>query len=265
MIRWGNQVDADRQQVFFVSSEDGRFLFLQGVTQPIIDDTNYAAFIGLPPNLDCLRNLPVNKRQPYVYARGLIVQDIIKIDYQGNPEYTARDCGRWQADRQYIHGYDAVALGYFTDRVWWGGCLWQAAVAQPTMGMEPRYNNPDWACLLGGKNMSMEIISTAGDSFPAGKPWQTTLVASLWNAEMLITENEIGRNNITWQRISDDTQGDIAWNIQHATGTQGLELLLDSLVDYPGAWVAGSMVSFQCDIYLPEYNDSFSAQYSILM
>ena len=265
LIRWGNQADPDRQQVFFVSSEDGRFLFLQGVTQPIVEDTNYSAFIGLPPDLDCLRNLPVNRRQPYLYARGLIVQDIIRIDYLGNPEYTARDCGRWQSDRQYIHGYDETAKGYFTDRVWWGGCLWQAAVSLPTVGREPRYNNADWVCLLGGMNMSVDIVSTAGDSFPAGKPWQTTLIASLWNAEMEITEQEIGRNNITWQRISDDTQADIAWNIQHSTGTQGLELSLDSTVDYPGVWQAGSKVSFQCDIRLPEYNETFSAQYSILM
>ncbi len=263
MIRWGNQVDKDRQQVFFISSEDGRFLFLQGVTKPIIEDSNYSAFIGLPPDLACLRDLPINKRQPYIYARGLIVQDIIKIDYLGNPEYTTRDCGTWQSDHQYIHGYDEVAQGYFTDRVWWGGCFWQAAVAQPTIGREPRYNNPDWACLLGGSNMTMEIISTAGDTFPAGKPWQTTLVASLWNAEMLLTEAEIGRNHISWQRISDDVQGDIAWNIQHATGTQGLRLDVDSTVDYPGVWQAGSQISFQCDIFIPEQNETYSSEYSV--
>ena len=265
MVRWGNQIDPDRQQVFFVSSEDGRFLFLQGVTKPIIDDTNYSAFIGLPPDMDFLRNLPVNKRRPYVYAQGLIVQDIIKVDYLGNPEYTARDCGTWDSTRQYIHGYDEVAQGYFSDRVWWGGCLWQAAVAKPTIGKEPRFNNADWVCLLGGKNMSMEILSTAGDSFPAGKPWQTTLVASLWNAELQIAEREIGRNNIRWERISNDTQGDVAWGLQHAQGTVGFELSLDSTVDYPGTWEAGSKVSFKCTVYITEQNDSYSAMYSILM
>ena len=40
IIRWGNPIDPDRQQVFFVSSKDGRFLFLQGVTQPILTDGN---------------------------------------------------------------------------------------------------------------------------------------------------------------------------------------------------------------------------------
>lgn len=265
LVRWGNQVDADRQQVWFISSEDGRFLFLQGVTQPILTDGNYSAFFGVPPQLDLLDGLPLNARQPYLFARGLIVQDIIKIDYNGNPEYTARDCGIWQADRQYIHGYDETAKGYFSDRVWWGGCLWQAALPLPTIGNEPRYNNADWVCLLGGKNFSMDIVSTEGDSFPAGAPWQTTLVVSLWNAEMQISESEIGRNNITWQRVSTDSDADNAWNIQHGTGTVGLSLSLDSTVDFPGAWQRGSQVSFICTVTLPETNDSYSTSYSILM
>ena len=265
VIRWGNQLDETRQQTFFISSEDGRFLFLQGVTQPILTDGNYAAFFGVPPTLDFLQGLPLNARQPYIYARGLIVQDLIRVDYQGNPSYTPRDCGKWDATHQNIRGYDETAKGYFADRVWWGGCLWQAAVAAPTLGREPRYNNADWACLLGGDNMTMEILSSNGDSFPAGKPWTTTLVAELWNAELKLTEEEIGWNNITWQRISEDTQGDIAWNIQHATGSQGMTLDIDSRVDVPGTWDAGSRVSFQCDIYLPEHEETYSTQYSILM
>lgn len=264
MIRWGNQVDSNRQQVFFISSEDGRFLFLQGVTQPILEDSNYSAFIGLPPDLECLRNLPLNARQPYIYARGLIVQDLLKVDYLGNPEYTGRDKGTWQRTVQYIRGYDESAHGYYVDRVWWGGCLWQAAVAKPTIGKEPRYNNPDWVCLLGGKNMSMEIVSTNGEAFPADDRWRTTLIAEVYNAEMQLTEEEIGKANITWQRISSDTAGDVAWNITHSTADVGLQIEIDSLADVP-EWGTGSSVAFQCDIYLPEHETTYSAQYSIIM
>lgn len=264
VIRWGNQVEKDRQQVFFISSEDGRFLFLQGVTQPILTDGNYSAFVGMPPNLDFLQNLPLNRRQPYVYARGLIVQDIIKVDYLGNPEYTARDRGRWQPAIQYMHGWDEEAQGFFTDRVWWGGCLWQAAVTAPTVGREPRFNNADWVCLAGAGNMTMELYSTCGDAFPAGKRWQTTIVAELWNAEMLLTEQEIGTANIFWQRISDDASGDSAWNIQHAGAGVGLRLCIDSETDCPGPWTAGASVSFKCSIYLPEQERAFSSQYTII-
>ena len=265
MIRWGNQADPDRQQVFFISSKDGSFLFLQGVTQPILTDSNYAAFFGVPPQLDILKDLPLNARQPYIFARGIIYQDLIRIDYQGNPYYSPRDLGTWDREHQYIRGYDETARGYFIDRVWWGGCLWQAAVSKPTIGKEPRYNNADWSCLLGSQNMSFEIVSTNGDAFPAGKRWTTTLEAQLWNAEMRISEDEIGLEHITWQRISEDTEGDIAWNIRHASGTTGLELDIDSDVDIPGEWTAGSTISFQCDIYLPEMSVTYSNNYTILM
>ena len=265
MIRWGNQVDPDRQQVFFVSSKDGRFLFLQGVTQPILTDGNYAAFFGVPPELDMLKNLPLNARQPYIFARGIIYQDLIRVDYQGNPYYSPRDMGIWDSEHQYIRGYDETAKGYFVDRVWWGGCLWQAAVAKPTIGREPRYNNPDWVCLLGGKNMTMEIWSTEGDGFAAGSSWTTTLIAELWNAEMQIAEAEIGRQNIVWQRISEDTDGDVAWNIQHAQGTVGLQLAINSESDVPQPWTAKSKVSFVCSVLLPEVQETpFMADYSII-
>ncbi len=70
ITRWGNQKNEKRQDVFFVSGAEGRFLFLQGVTQPKLTDGNYSAFIGLPLELEVLKNLPIDKRQPYIYARG---------------------------------------------------------------------------------------------------------------------------------------------------------------------------------------------------
>lgn len=265
MIRWGNQADTDRQQVFFISSKDGRFLFLQGVTQPILTDSNYAAFFGVPPQLDILKDLPLNARQPYIFARGIIYQDLIRIDYQGNPYYSPRDMGIWDSEQQYIRGYDETAKGYFVDRVWWGGCLWQAAVSKPTIGKEPRYNNADWVCLLGGKNMAMEIWSTEGDAFAAGSSWSTTLIAELWNAEMQISEAEIGRHNIVWQRISEDTDGDVAWNIQHAQGTVGLQLSINSAEDIPQPWSAKSKVSFVCSVLLPEVGGTpITGEYPII-
>lgn len=262
LIRWGNQLDKDRQGVFFVSSKDNRFMFLQGVTQPKLTDGNYSAFIGVPPDLDCLKNIPLAARQPYIYARGLIVQDIIKLDYKGNPQFTERDLGTWQADKQYIHGYDDEAKGWFTDRVWWGGCYWQCSVEKATVGKEPRYNNADWACLLGGANMSLELYSSKGDFFPSDERWQTTIIAELWNAEMKITEEEIGRENIKWTRISEDTAGDAAWGLKHAQGTVGLELLIDSSEDI-GTWTAGKKVGFQCEIFIGEQNMTYTSSYEI--
>lgn len=262
MIRWGNAADTARQSCFYVSSTDGRFLFLQGVTKPIIDDTNYSAFLGVPPDLAMLRDLPINRRQPYIYARGLIVQDIITVDYQGNPRYEVRDQGYWNSGTQYIHGYDEQAKGYFQDRVWYGGCLWSCVAEKATVGLAPRWNNTEWVCLVGGQNMSMEIWSTKGDWFRAGTKWETELEASLYNAEMLLTEEEIGLSYIYWTRSSTDTAGDKAWNAKHGKGVDGFTLSVSSERDLPANWTGNSQVAFTCTVEIPD-GDTYSAGYQI--
>lgn len=265
VVRWGNQTDEDRQQVFFISSVDGRFLFLQGVDKPITDDGNVSAFLGLPPDLDCLADLPLNKRQPYLYARGLIVQDLIKIDYQGQPEYTVRDRGEWSETETYIHGAakddDGNVTAYYTDRVWYGGCYWQCAVSSATVGKPPRYNNADWVCLVGASNMTIAIESSAGDFFRAGSSWATILTCTVMHSEMQLTEDEIGKANITWERISFDTDGDTAWNLKHKPPLCGLALTITSQDDVPQGWSGGKQLAFRCTV---EIDDTvIAAQYSI--
>lgn len=250
-IRWGNSIDTDRQQVFFVSAVDGRFLFLQGVSTPIVSDDNYSCFVGIPANLDIFKKLPISNRQSYVYARGLIVQDIIRVDYKGNPNYTARDCGLYDRNKTYIHGYDNNVKGYFSDRVWYGGCLWQCSVAE-CVNSEPRFNNTNWTCLLGGQNFNIVLESSAGNFFRAGTSWTTILQASVYNAEMLLTEDEIGKENILWARKSTDVIGDVAWNKQHAQGSVGLALSISSDQDLPFDWSKGSQVAFTITLTMPD-------------
>ena len=270
VIRWGNAVDETRQAVWFVSSNDGRWLFLQGVNKPKLDDnehgSNYAGFIGLPPDIEVTRDLisrgVISKSQPYLFFRGIMAQDFIKVDYKGNPEYTPRDCGQWNASRRYIHGYDADARGYYADRVWWGGCYWQCAVSEST-GSEPRFNNTDWVCIIGGGNMAVQIVSSAGNFFRADTDWSTDLMATVYNAEMQLHESEIGLAAVTWLRQSDDADGDAAWNVRHPTGSVGLTLHVDSRTDLPSAWTAGSSVGFMVIVTFPD-GAAYSAQYTVI-
>ena len=82
VIRWGNTLDTSRQSVWFVSSNDGRWLFLQGVDKPIIEDSvhgsNYAAFVGLPPDIQAVHDLlqkgVISKDQPCLYAKTLLAE-----------------------------------------------------------------------------------------------------------------------------------------------------------------------------------------------
>ena len=270
VIRFGNTIDTSRQNVWFVSSTEGRWLFLQGVNKPILEDSvtgsNYAGFIGLPPDIAATHDLidrgVITQDQPYLYFRGIMVQDLIKIDYNGNPQYTSRDKGQWNANTVYINGYDNTEKGYYSDRVWHGGCYWQCAVST-SVGSEPRWNNTDWTCLIGGANMSVDIISSKGDFFEASENWTTDLEASVWNAEMQLTEAEITMAGITWQRISNDTDGDTAWNNRHRQGTVGLTLSIDSSQDLPSEWAAGSSVGFKCIVSFPDGTQA-AAEYSII-
>lgn len=111
--------------------------------------------------------------------------------------------------------------------------------------------------------MSVTIVSSMGNFFRAGTHWQTDLVATVRNAEMVLTDAELELANITWLRISDDEDGDLAWNIKHPTGSVGLTLHVDSGIDIPSVWGAGSSVGFKIIITLPDGGD-VSTTYSIV-
>ena len=272
MARHGHVSDPTRQYSFYVSATNGAFMFLQGVDKPILEDTqagsNLSAWIGLPPDSYLTRDLinrgVINPNQPYVYSKGIITEDLIKVDYLGNPQYQSRDCGTWIAQRQYLHGYDSLARGYVTDHVWWMGCLWKAAVASPTVGREPRLNNTDWVCVIGVHNVNVDIISSEGDWFLAGSTFTTTLEASVHHAEQEWTQAQIGIANIRWERIWDNGDGDAAWNIQHGAGRDGLSLSINSAVDIPGEWTIGSKVEFKCIVTMPD-GESYNSSYSIII
>lgn len=254
VIRWGNTVNKERQSVWFVSSKDGRWLFLQGVDRPKLEDSengsNYSAFIGLPPRLAAIEDLidkgVISEHEPAIYGKNIIAQNFIKVDYKGAPVYQARDCGQWNASQKYIHDFDEAEQGYYADRVWWGGCYWECS-AKSCANSEPRYGNTDWTCLMGGKNFSIRILSSAGNFFRAGSSWQTTLTAFVKNADMDLYEKDLKNCTIVWLRSSTDTEGDKAWNKQHDS-VHSLSIDITSDTDVPAPWVVGSEVAFQINI-----------------
>ena len=271
LVRHGNVADKSRQNTFYVSAKNGCCLFLQGVDKPVIEDslegTNYSAWIGLPPDTAMVVELEskglINPNQPYSYFRGIIVQDMIQGNYKGVPEYKGRE-SMWNETTQYIHGYDETARGYYTDFVWYKALLWKAAVAKPTVGVAPRFNNPDWICVRGAEDSQIILESTRGDMFRAGTEWKTTLVATVWHGEMQLYVDEIGLANIKWSRVWDGGDGDAAWNVLHGAGKCGLSLDINSPIDLPGEWRVGSKATFRIDIYLPAYG-SFTSDYSIIV
>lgn len=254
----GNVSDTDRQSVWYLSSTEKGLFFYVGVTKPIIDESNIYLFVGLPPKgLSALDGKPINYSHPYIYCRGLIVQDIIHIDYKGNPVYSVRDLGLWQKDVQYIRGLDGNQ--YYQDQTWHGGCCWRCATDKATVGLAPRFNNTEWLQITGSSDFFIslscpDIFIRALDSF------STTITAQLFNAEMLISEDEIGKVNITWTRISVSGDGDAAWNNLHKPGSCGMSLSLTD-ADMPSDFLTARKVSFKISVAVADtglYTQSYS-------
>ena len=78
IARWGNQTDESLQQCFYLSSSEGRIVKLTGVTKPILENYNYGMVFGDMPAFLKEMNLPLMKGRDYLYAAGIITQDIVQ-------------------------------------------------------------------------------------------------------------------------------------------------------------------------------------------
>ncbi len=224
IARWGNQTDTTRQSCLFLSSTDGRITHLTGVTKPIIDRTNYGATFGSVPDFLRAMDLPINPNQDYVYARGLIVQDIIRIDYQGQPVVEYVDRGQYDANATYYNATLNPATGiYETSDVWYLGCKWRCMVTGTTAA--PAWNSIDWAMVEGNPEFTVEFADTDYLFDPDRFEVTLRVIAKLYN--MVIT-NDILDADVVWTRYSEDLDGnprtasDNAWALRRAAEAGGV-------------------------------------------
>lgn len=138
-----------RQQSFYLSCEQGHLMELIGVDSPILRPGNYGTVLGQLP--DGLITDPavlqlINRGQPYLYARGIVVQDLIRLGYQGLQVRTPNFRGKWDAataasERDYYRRADDLE-----DITSHDGALWQCLVQHA--GVQPPSDiNADWARL----------------------------------------------------------------------------------------------------------------------
>lgn len=175
ITRWGNNIEANaytyankdysavivkrgdneyanvRQSTFYISCEDGNIVELMGVNKPILEAANYGTVLGKMPAglLDPATQDLVNKDQPYLFARGIIVQDLIRIDYEGKTTRTANYRGVWDAaTAASVSDYYRSTAGTY-DTVTWNGDLWQC-IANGTTD-EPSETTGSWVNMTGGR------------------------------------------------------------------------------------------------------------------
>lgn len=226
LARWGHQTDTQRQSLFILSSTDGRIVHLTGVTKPIIDRTNYGATFGTTPEFLRAMDLPLRDDQDYVYVRGLIAQDIIRIDYQGKPLVEYVDRGQYDPNAAYYNETVNPATGqYETSDVWYLGCKWRCMVTGTTTA--PAWNSTDWAMVEGNPEFTVEFADTDYLFDPDRFDVTLRIIAKLYN--MVVTDDILDAD-VVWTRYSEDADGnprtasDNAWAIRRAGAGKSMHL-----------------------------------------
>lgn len=267
LIRWGNAVDEDRQSCWYISSSEGLLVWLDHVTKPIIDKTNYSLAMGkLPDALSFLfQDFPTaNKRDGAFYAKWMMAASFQQIDYQGNPIYTTRDRGVWslsvaQGENPYRNGDRTI------DTVYYLGCKWQCLEDKTTK--PPTYSSTAWAFVEGNPYFTLEMLSSKLWNFRlndlmatnADGSWKvfTTLsvVGRLYNQD--VTDSMV---NIVWTRDSGNPAADNKWALSHANSGLSADLTYE---DLGGAAFKIGSVTFQCEAQIKDGETMYSEDVSV--
>ena len=225
LIRWGNATDEDRQSCWYISSSEGLLVWLDHVTKPIIDKSNYSLAIGkLPDALHFVfANYPLaDKRDGAFYAKYLAVQNIIRTDYQGNVKQDVVDRGKWSLDiAKGEEPYRCIATEVHD--VWHYGC--RGRCLEDKTQAEPKYASTGWAFVEGNPEFKVEMLSAQGWSFDCDEISKlndegqynvfTTLSfeATLYNRSV---NDYVEAKRVIWTRDTGNVQEDNAWAIEHA-------------------------------------------------
>lgn len=267
LIRWGNAVDEDRQSCWYISSSEGLLVWLDHVTKPIIDKTNYSLAMGkLPDALSFLfQDFPTaNKRDGAFYAKWMMAASFQQIDYQGNKIYTTRDRGVWslavaQGDSPYRNGDRTI------DAVYYLGCKWKCLEDKTIK--PPIYSSTAWAFVEGNPYFTLEMLSSKLWNFRlndlmatnADGSWKvfTTLsvVGRLYNQD--VTDSMV---NVVWTRDSGDPTADNKWALSHANCGLSVDLTYE---DLGGAAFKIGGVTFRCDAEIKDGETMYSEDVSV--
>lgn len=139
LARWGNTSIAERRSCLYLSSREGRIVHLQGVTAPKITPENHrAAFGSLPDFLKKELAGVVDANDDYLFARGLVVQDIIRLDAKANPIPEIVDRGNWKKGAKYYGGTRNPETKRFEiSDVWREGARWRCTTTKSKGTTEP--------------------------------------------------------------------------------------------------------------------------------
>lgn len=269
LIRWGNAVDEDRQSCWYISSSDGLLVWLDHVTKPIIDKSNYSVAIGkLPDALSFIfADYPLaDKRDGAFYAKYLAVQNILQVDYEGNVKQSVVDRGKWSLE---IAQSDAPYRSTATEvhDTWHYGCRWRCLIDKTID--EPKYSSTGWAFVEGNPEFSIDISSSNGFRFSKNyifgcrddlgelQPFTIiTIRGILYNND--VTEH---LTNVVWTRDTGNPTEDNKWAQQVAQRKDQIHLPLTGS-DLGDNWGTNNPCVFKCSAEIRD-GEVLTSEYEI--
>ncbi|WP_288243019.1 hypothetical protein [uncultured Bacteroides sp.] len=247
----GNPVNEDRQAYWYLSSREKCICMLDGVTKPILEENNYAIIIGKLKQLSLFDNLPINYRHSYIYCRGIAIQDLLRIDYQGTPVRSENNRGPWSAADAVNNPYQSTPEIF--DAVYYIGCKWMCLVTGTTQ--EPKWNATDWAMIEGNSELILEFSSNNGYNFFAGKVDAEFTPIVYWGYNDI--SEDVLPGDWSWTRDSGQVTEDNAWSVAHANNGRILHLTNE---DMPNNWGATRKVKFTCTAYVRDGAGSINVE-----
>lgn len=247
----GNPVNEDRQAYWYLSSREKCICMLDGVTKPILEENNYAIIIGKLKQLSLFDNLPINYRHSYIYCRGIAIQDLLRIDFQGTPVRSENNRGPWSAEDAVNNPYQSTPEVF--DAVYHVGCKWMCLVTGTIQ--KPKWNATDWGQIEGNSELTLEFSSSNGYNFFAGKVDAEFTPILYWGYNDISLD--VSPGDWSWTRDSGQVTEDNAWSVAHANNGRVLHLTNE---DMPSNWGATRKVKFTCTAYLRDGAGSIDIQ-----
>ena len=250
-----------RQRMFAISVSDGRVVKYSNVNSPLLRKDNYGVTIGeLPDFVKDYTSVAqvlsqVGEHSDWLYAQGIVVGNLIKVDIDGHPQIQHIDKGEWQNNTTYLcNEFNSQTGQYETHDVWHNGCKWRCKQHQPVVSggtttyYEPKWNSQYWDMVEGNSNYSIEFSSSKGYSFRRGYV-DTVITPHLFFGNTDISA-DVNAQYWNWTRSSESgkTTADEYWDAQHTGALTGVKTLTLTNQDMPQTWSSADKAIFTCTV-----------------
>lgn len=251
-------------QSWYLSSSEGRLLFLQNVIKPVLEDYNYALSIGKFPRVQAVEDIGLPEDAVGVMAETIVAQHIYQYDYNGDVVANKVNRGAWarevaESDKPYRRvtmesirptGTKYTLLEQHT--VYHLGCLWGCLVDKTTE--EPKWNAQGWQLLEGNSDLTLNLQLDGTEAFHIGEV-DVDILAQVLFGHNDITEDVKAQKGFVaeWFRDTGNAPADNLWKPAYV-GDDKLRIHIDNGNEHGVGSDFGfgcKKVVFTCRVYVP--------------